>query len=967
MDSFAYIRAFLVGIRRRLRRVAAARAALWAIGGMACALLIGPLLAASTGWSLIAKAVVVVCAALVVGAAAFGFVVPRRRFRHDPEVARWVGRRAPDVASDLLSAVELEPQLSAGPRFSPELVVALADDTARRVVSLDPRRIVPGRPLRRPAIFTLTALLGHAVLALLIPSTIALGWKRMLEPPPEARRLGGAVPVAAPLVGDITLTLEYPAHMRRPPAIMPASSGDIVAPRGTTVSVTTTALEDATAAKIVFEGADDVPMRVDGRKLHGQFTVDKAVAYRFHLTPARGEPRVEAEPHRIEIETDRAPRVELIAPADELDVSSRRRIELGYSVEDDYGIGEIALVWKEQGGKEERKILPAPRPGSRTAQSKFLWDLSEVTLSPGSRVAYRLEAKDNDTLHGPHVGTSRTYHLRVFSARERHEEIVQRQQELLEMVLAALADRLELEPTLAQAAGREERLIDELATLIALVDEDKLSPKGLAGELKAMRGRMEKLRRENAPTKKWVPELERDAILLDDWIGRQRLEDLLAISDEIRQHREKLKDLLERYAKTRSAELRAEIEREIRAVEQRIAELQRKAAQLSGELADRFVNQDAIPEEESVDCMAEVRRLVDANKIEEAAKKLEVCTKMLEGQAEGLEQGLRELRGEKFSEEEKALSELMDEIGDLEREQSDVASKADDLMDQYKQRAAEATRDRVGPKVEKARKLLDKVKKELEGTPEGSLTPFSQEETEAIRRRLDDVGRMLDEGDVAEAQSMARQAAEGLKVVESDLEDDLADGEGWSDRTDEALDKVGNAGELTEELVDELEKATPSPEELMTEADRRQLGELRRRQREIRERTRRLGQKAEKRAGQLPGQAGATAKKGLDEAAQQMERGEGRMEARDPMGAREEARGAAEKLSKLRQGMQRSSRPTSVGTGRNPDDEPVRIPGSEEYRAPEAWREDILEGARKGAAPKEYREQVERYFQELIK
>jgi hypothetical protein len=47
-------------------------------------------------------------------------------------------------------------------------------------------------------------------------------------------------------------------------------------------------------------------------------------------------------------------------------------------------------------------------------------------------------------------------------------------------------------------------------------------------------------------------------------------------------------------------------------------------------------------------------------------------------------------------------------------------------------------------------------------------------------------------------------------------------------------------------------------------------------------------------------------------------------------------------------------------------DEPVRIPGADEYRAPEEFREEILEAMKKDA-PSGFAEQVQRYYEELIK
>ena len=50
-------------------------------------------------------------------------------------------------------------------------------------------------------------------------------------------------------------------------------------------------------------------------------------------------------------------------------------------------------------------------------------------------------------------------------------------------------------------------------------------------------------------------------------------------------------------------------------------------------------------------------------------------------------------------------------------------------------------------------------------------------------------------------------------------------------------------------------------------------------------------------------------------------------------------------------------------------DEPIRIPGADEYRAPERFREDLLEAMKKkgSVAPEGYDDLIKRYYEELIK
>jgi hypothetical protein len=98
-----------------------------------------------------------------------------------------------------------------------------------------------------------------------------------------------------------------------------------------------------------------------------------------------------------------------------------------------------------------------------------------------------------------------------------------------------------------------------------------------------------------------------------------------------------------------------------------------------------------------------------------------------------------------------------------------------------------------------------------------------------------------------------------------------------------------------------------------------------------------------------------------------MDRAAQRMRARDPSGARQEAREAAEKLAQAKEEAQGAARQRESEGRSGLRDEPVRIPGADEYRAPERFREDILDAMKKDQAPTPYREMVKRYYEELIR
>src|SRR5690606_18514308 len=133
-------------------------------------------------------------------------------------------------------------------------------------------------------------------------------------------------------------------------------------------------------------------------------------------------------------------------------------------------------------------------------------------------------------------------------------------------VLAAFASDPLADDSLRQALdemrGRIEKLAEGEAELLDRANQGR-APSGLAGRL-------------DAANAKLVAELEDDALLLADWLDRQSMENLLAISDEVKTHQERLRQLFDELERTGSADIMSEIEREMRALEQRMAEMAQK-------------------------------------------------------------------------------------------------------------------------------------------------------------------------------------------------------------------------------------------------------------------------------------------------------------------------------------------------------------------------------------------------------
>jgi hypothetical protein len=929
-----------------------------------------------------------------------------------------VGTQVETIASDLLSSVELIDDELDEARSAPgsaDLRGALFSNTAERLQPLRLRALVPYSPVARALKAAAALALVHLLVVIFAPAALAQGWNRLLSEAPEAA-FGGATLVDEPLVGDVDILVEFPLYTRKPSLRLPASSGDFEAMPGSTVSFSTRALGPVQDARILLfaeaglqrnEADEEIELSIQGDALRASMELVNETYYRFEVH--NGETRsVEARAHKIGIRADKTPTVELYAPADELDVAKVKRIELAYVAEDDFGIAKVELVYRPEGGKEFRQPLElenfvaddasAVRP--RNDQGKYIWDLASLPLRPGVQIEYHLEVTDNDDVLGPNIGKSKSYKLRLYSPRERHEDLIHRQRQLAEHMLELLAERLVSAESSVAEHRRIHRLAEdivvEMGGLVASLKGDELATPKLTAALVTLRKNMSKRTRVEAalltelekrsrgqresntnsaggelPNKRLqdsdtqiIAELEDDVLMLSDWLHRQEMENLLGISDEIKASQDRLEKLFEEYERTGSPELLAEIERELKALEKRLDEMAAKRTTMPEDVLDRFVNSEAMQQQQDASCLAKVRDLLALGDAKAAQEQMAKCSKEMDDGAKALEEALQGLRNESFSEEEKSFNEMMSDLADLSQDQQDISDKAEEIHKRYAEEVSKLQDGRGSEAQKSAKETLNKLRKKLAKIPGKGMTPFAKEELEILNKRLDDAEAMLKKGDLAEALSMARHANRSLETVQDELQLELD--EDWSRQAVVAEKAARAAQPLARRLVDELREATPSPSEIMSKADRRNLEKLRRQQKSAEGRAQKLLKRAESLGEKLPGKAGEAMGEGLKGSAERMGQAGEQMRAKDPSSAKEMAQQAADLLKKAMEGARAAARQKQNLGGSTWRDEPVRIPGAEDYKAPEKYREEIMDAMKDDNAPTGFSEQVQRYYKDII-
>ncbi|MES1164646.1 MAG: DUF4175 family protein [Verrucomicrobiota bacterium] len=1000
------IQAFLGTVRRRLLLRAGLEAAGYGLGALGLGLLGLGLTATAVGpasfWPIVTGTF---CVALALAAVAFGVLLPARALRGDRAAARRTGLLAPRLASDLLSAVELS-EAAPDPRLpsSAPLVRAFRRQVAKAISPVVPERLVPlGSAARALGI---AAFVGALLVAAIATWPLAGRGLRTLVHRPS--RFEGAAVSTVPLVGDVRVTYSYPPYTGLPPRTVEGSTGDVAAVKGTHVHIETHPLRSARHAALLLgdTGGSEIPAALVsdrlGDKLTADFTLSEDAIYRFWLEPAFGRAIREERPHHLIAENDAAPRVDIQGPADRLELATPRPIEIGFSASDDYGLGAVDLVFRVGDRPEQRQTL-REGAGATAVQGRTLWDPAPVLGGAGAeRVAYRIEARDRDAISGSKIGSSRTLYVVIQNPHDGIDDRIERQRDLLERMVTDLADRLESDAkfqprsetgSAAEAAERRLAAIAavhaaeeaHLALLGRLLDEDRREgglgktmraalagiadrlERGLRAEAAALagvrgRGGAGRARLEAAVTKQ-VAELESDVLRLDDLIGRERLEDLASLGKELTDAHARLQDLLARYKQTHDEALRRQLAREARELGARIADLAQKiaAVQARNEVPEEWRN---MPDMKGIEAQArKLDELLERGNDGDLDKALAELGDQLSGMRKMLDQNLDGFGAERFPQENRVVADLMKRISDLEGDERSLHKETEALAEKQEAELQKRLKGQLDELMKREGEKIDRLKQRLAGVPTGSPESALSEEVERARESATQMRRLLSERDVAEAKSEAERAETSLERAGEHL-DEMAQarrarhGATEPDR-DRRAESVGEARSLAQEIADDLAKLMPKGADTLTPEQRESARSQAEKQSAIGKRTDELAEEAARRLGKMPGmEKAASDLKGagarMREAGDSLRRDESK-----PAATAE--RDAADRLAKLRDGMQERT----MGSAERHRD-PVRIPGADESSAPRAWRQELLD-AMKEKAPERYRDEVRRYYEELVK
>ena len=196
-----------------------------------------------------------------------------------------------------------------------------------------------------------------------------------------------------PRVERLEITYRYPAYTGMQDFVE-TEGGDIIALRGTTVTLVAHTDVPATGGQLVFDDGTSLAMKGLGeRKLQAILEVSKDAQYHIRLRDHLGKQARASHEYIIQALEDSPPNIRLARPGRDMQPTPIEEVVAALEAEDDVRLAELQLHYSVNGSTEETVILgQGGRDRQISADHTFF--LEDFHLVPGDLVSFYGVAED---------------------------------------------------------------------------------------------------------------------------------------------------------------------------------------------------------------------------------------------------------------------------------------------------------------------------------------------------------------------------------------------------------------------------------------------------------------------------------------------------------------------------------------------------------------------------------------------
>ncbi|QDG50864.1 DUF4175 family protein [Persicimonas caeni] len=781
--------------------------------------------------------------------------------------------------------------------------------------------------------------------------------------------------------------------------------------------------------KIVMEKLEKGPHG----KLRGSFVALEPGTYHFRATLDDGTVVEDGAERKIELLPDNAPKVTVTSHEGELEVSPDDVLEIEFEVSDDFGLESVARVWHFAGGQEnasKKKLdLPELANSPKETSGKIRFDLTPLSLQPKDVVVFYIEAVDNNTLTGPGTGQSQPIRLRVSSPEDKHLQNIADQQKILEELLGLLATYLEspmgerevrsddtwhqvvpvstASGELTKRVGRlaklqteQKRILDQMGELVDKLEEDPLMLERDFTLFSALHKQLVELHDDGQSTMTMASTamqngglstgraqrvadyasraedtLEKGILRFEELLASQKMEAIKATAEDIKELKDRLKELLKKYKETKDPELKKAILREIQRMRQRMSELMQRMQMQLQKLPQEHMNLDAIKQQQlesdsrkMADSLQQIEKMLENDDIDGALKALENMEMNLDSLTQDMNEQFGQAQPQGLSELDKKVGELMDQVNDLQAAEKKLEEDTAQLNKELAKERQEQIDEMLDEFTKELRQKVERQKQALEKMEGEGTEQTHRDGIKRVEQKLDELDKMLEEKDIEQSLEKAREAQEASRRLRFriDLSQRYSDSPEQKEQLGELRKMNDGVEERGQRIVDDLEEMMDQAQQKLGNMNQQRMQELSERQKKISEQAKKLEQKigeASKRFPMLEQQLKPSMQKSQ----------EAMQDAQESLGKRRIQRGldsersALEQLGKLKQQMKQAvqKQKRQQQGQQSTRDEKVKIPGQDDQRAGKELRQDVMD-AMKEEKLDSYESEIEQYYKSIM-
>ena len=522
--------------------------------------------------------------------------------------------------------------------------------------------------------------------------------------------------VPRPVIINYTVSLEYPAYIRRQNEEI-ANTGDFSVPIGTNITwkfnteaVDSVFLKTNISEKPTIKKLSDNSFSTTVKVME---SFDYVIIPQNSFTISR-----DSLLHQITVIPDMYPEIMVETL---IDSSNYNLAFYTGQIKDDYGFDKLDFIVKKRNVKHPDKILEDTRKSiniDRSVNSQTFFynaDFSDINIEPGDRIEYWFEVWDNDRINGSKSTRSSLGTVEVPGIAEREQQIADRQNEMttemtsVQKELLRLSKEIEqLQKTILQKESISWEDTQKLQQMLEQQQELQSKVEKLKDENTALNRLQNEINPYNEDIMKKQQELQKlfDDIMTDEM--KKLFEDIQNLLDKL--DREKMqdalnqmklsnKDLMDDLDRTLELFKQLEMEKMITETVEKLNKLAEEQDELLKETSDAGSDSEELDkkQEEIAEQFEKIKE--DINKLEEKNEELEEKYDMIE-------------TGDTQKDIENSMQKSRENLQKNQKKnaaphQKDASDKMKEMAENFMDMMMQMQNEQLGEDIKMVRKLLE--------------------------------------------------------------------------------------------------------------------------------------------------------------------------------------------------------------------------------------------------------------------